>query len=47
MPIQSRSVILLFQVSLLTVQRLGLGLGPNSDLGLDKSTDQTKLNFSS
>ena len=47
MPIQAGSVILLFQVPLLTFQRLGLGLGPNSDLGLDKSTDQTKLNFSS
>ena len=39
MLIQARSVILLFWVPLLTFQRLGLGL--------DKSTDQTKLNFSS
>ena len=48
MPIQARSVILLFQVPLLTFQRLGpgLGLGPNSDLGLNKSTaDQTKIEF--
>ena len=41
MPIQARSVILLFQVPLLTFQRLGLG--PNSDLGLNKSTDQAKI----
>ena len=47
MPIQARSVILLFQVPLLTSQRLGpgQGLGPNSDLGLNKSTDQTKIEF--
>ena len=45
MPIQARSVILLFQVPLLTFQWLGPGLGPNSDLGLNKSTDQTKIEF--
>ena len=45
MPIQARSVVLLFQVPFLTFQRLGLGLGPDSDLGLDKSTDQTKIEF--
>ena len=45
MAIQARSVILLFQVPLLTFQRLGPGLGPNSYLGLNKSTDQTKIEF--
>ena len=44
MPVQARSAILLFPVLLLTFQRLGLG--PNSDLGLDKSpVNQTKIGF--
>ena len=48
--LSKQHVILLFQEPLLTFQRLGpgLGLGPNSDLGLRTSLlTKQKLNFSS